>query len=283
MVRAVVTDLDNTLYSWVNYIVPALEAMVDSLCATTGFPRIRVVQSLKQVYERAGTNDYAFAIQESPIFREFQSDFDSFNALVIEPAKEAFARARNRYLLLYPGVVDGLQKLRERGIKIIGLTDSPRNSAEARVRALGLDQHLDALYTLPGYPLPEWVDERIRLKDQEGGYRLDIPVTELTLACEKPSSQGLLQALAAHGLSPAESLVVGDNLAKDGGTARAAGCRFVWAEYGTYIPREYRERLDVLSARTVTRRHLAGPEDPKFEPDWSISNFRYVADLATKA
>ena len=38
--RAVVTDLDNTLYSWVDYIVPSLEAMVASLMETTGRPRI---------------------------------------------------------------------------------------------------------------------------------------------------------------------------------------------------------------------------------------------------
>jgi FMN phosphatase YigB (HAD superfamily) len=282
MVRAVVTDLDNTLYSWVNYIVPALEAMVDSLCRTTGFPRIRVVQALKQVYERVGTNDYAFAIQESPIFKEFQSDFDSFSALVIEPAREAFAGARKKYLLLYPGALEGLQRLRDKKIKIIGLTDSPRNSAEARVKALGLDAHLDALYTLPGYPLPEWVDERIRRKEQEGAYRLGIPVTELAMECEKPSPQGLQRILAEHQLSPAEVVVVGDNLAKDGGTARAAGCRFAWAEYGTYISLEYRERLDVISAQAVTRRHLAGPEDPKMEPDWAISNFRRVVELVAK-
>ena len=29
-IKLVVTDMDNTLYSWVDYIVPAVEAMVDS-------------------------------------------------------------------------------------------------------------------------------------------------------------------------------------------------------------------------------------------------------------
>src|SRR5580698_9526730 len=120
MIRAVVTDLDNTLYSWVNYIVPALEGMVASLCQTTGFPRIRVVQSLKEVYERVGTNDYAFAIQESSIFREFNSDFDSFQALVISPAKEAFATARRKYLQPYPGTQEGLTALRQAGVRVIG-------------------------------------------------------------------------------------------------------------------------------------------------------------------
>jgi len=276
MIRAVVTDLDNTLYSWVNYIVPALEAMVTSLCATTGYPRIRVVQSLKEVYERVGTNDYAFAIQESSIFREFHTDFDSFNALVIGPAKEAFAHARRKYLELYPGAREGLDGLRERGIKVVGLTDSPRNSAEARVRALQLDQKLDALYTLPAYPLPQWVDERIRRREGEGHYRLGIPVVELTPDCEKPSGSGLKRVLQDLGLRPEEALVVGDNRAKDGGTARAAGCAWAWAEYGTYLSLEYRERLDVISPRSVTRRHFAEPGDPALEPDWSISNFAQV-------
>ncbi len=281
MIRAVVTDLDNTLYSWVNYIVPALEAMVTSLCATTGFPRIQVVQSLKEVYERVGTNDYAFAIQESSIFREFHTDFDSFNALVIEPAKEAFARARRKYLVLYPGAREGLDALRAQGVRIVGLTDSPRNSAEARLRALQLDQSLDALYTLPAYPLPQQVDERIRRLELEGHYRLAIPVVELPPECEKPSSAGLARVMQDLGLQPAEVLVVGDNRAKDGGTARAAGCLWAWAEYGTYLSIEYRERLDVISARSVTRKHFAEPGDPALEPDWAISNFHQVARIVS--
>ncbi|MHB1844662.1 MAG: HAD family hydrolase [Deltaproteobacteria bacterium] len=281
MIRAVVTDLDNTLYSWVNYIVPALEAMVASLCETTGFPRIRVVQSLKEVYERVGTNDYAFAIQESRIFQEFHGDFDSFQALVIQPAKEAFSSARRRYLQPYPGALEGLAALREAGLRVVGLTDAPRNSAEARVRAIKLDEQLDAVYTLPGYPLPEWVDERIRQADHDGLYRARIPVLELPQDHEKPDPRGLLHVVAELSLSPAEVLVVGDNRWKDGGAARAAGCAWAWAEYGTYLSLEYRERLDTISARSATRRHLAGPETGVAlpEPDFALSNFSQVVGV----
>ncbi len=75
--------------------------------------------------------------------------------------------------------------------------------------------------------------------------------------------------------------MVGDNRGKDGGSARAAGCRWVWAEYGTYVPLEYRERLDILSARSVTHRHFAEPGDPALEPDWAISNFLQVARIVS--
>ena len=88
-IRAVVTDLDNTLYPWVDYIVPSLEAMVDSLVATTGLPRVRVVQSLKAVYGKYQSNEYPFAIQESELFKPYEADFDSFNALVLAFSAQA--------------------------------------------------------------------------------------------------------------------------------------------------------------------------------------------------
>ena len=77
--------------------------------------------------------------------------------------------------------------------------------------------------------------------------------------------------------------MVGDNRAKDGGTARAAGCLWAWAEYGTYLSLEYRERLDVISPRSVTRRHFAEPGDPALDPDWALSNFMQVSGIVAAA
>ena len=39
--------------------------------------------------------------------------------------------------------------------------------------------------------------------------------------------------------------------------ARECGVLGVWAEYGTYVSNEYRERLQVISAAAVTRRHVS--------------------------
>src|SRR3954451_1751935 len=105
MIRLVVTDMDGTLYSWIDYIVPAVEAMVDSVCATTRLPKIQVVQSLKAVYERYESNEYPYALQESTLFQQFPA-FGIFDKLVIEPARAAFATARRKYLKPYRGVVE---------------------------------------------------------------------------------------------------------------------------------------------------------------------------------
>jgi phosphoglycolate phosphatase len=276
--RAVVTDLDNTLYPWVDYIVPSVEAMVDSLVATTGLPRVRIVQSLKAVYSKYESNEYPFAIQESELFKPYEADFDSFNALVLAPARNAFRAARERYLHPYPGVRETLEAIRGRKLLVIGLTDAPRNAAELRLKWLKLDHHFDALYTLPGYPLPENVDPEIRKRDAAGHYRSRVPrVEELPHAAEKPSPDGLRRILDDFRLRPDEVLYVGDNVKKDMPTASACGVAGIWAEYGTYVSAEYRQRLSVISAKAVTRRHVA-EETPARWP-LSISSFTQVLEV----
>jgi phosphoglycolate phosphatase len=276
--RAVVTDLDNTLYPWVDYIVPSLEAMVASLAATTGLPRIRIVQSLKAVYAQHESNEYPFAIQESDLFQPYERDFASFDALVIKPAQRAFKEARRRFLRPYPGVRAALERIRERGVNLIALTDAPRNAVELRLKMLELDGLFDAVYTLKGYDLPENVDPEIRRRDAAGHYRsAKTQVVELPRSAEKPSPDGLRRVLADFGLAGSEVVYVGDNPKKDMPLAQACGALGVWAEYGTYVSGEYRERLAVISAQAVTRRHVA-EESPARWP-LAISSFTQVLEI----
>jgi FMN phosphatase YigB (HAD superfamily) len=280
--RAVVTDLDNTLYSWVDYIVPSLEAMVASLEQTTRRPRIDIIQSLKAVYARHGSNEYPFAIQESSLFHPYASDFDSFDALVIRPAQRAFAEARRRYLVPYPGVHEALVALKARGIPVIALTDAPRNAVEYRVRLLALDGLLHALYTLRGYELPENVNPEIRRRDAAGHYRLErTRVVELPHGAEKPNPLGLRRVLRDQGLEPAEVVYVGDNVKKDMRVAEQCGVAGLWAEYGTYVSKEYRDRLAVISAQKVTQRHVADEGQGRWPR--AISSFAQVLELVERA
>jgi phosphoglycolate phosphatase len=261
-IRLVVTDMDNTLYSWVNYIVPALEAMVEAVCRATGFPKIKVIQSLKRVYARYESNEYPFALQESTLFEEFP-DFGSFDKLVILPAQTAFREARRRYLEAYPGVVDTLRALAERQVPVVALTDAPRNPAEQRARMMELDGLLATLYTLPAFQFPATregvtlVSEAIVRKEEKGEYRARCPVVELPRDFEKPDDRGLRRVCEEMGVPPRDVLVVGDSLVKDVALARKVGAVDAWAEYGTYYSREYRERLDIVSAPEITRRHAA--------------------------
>lgn len=270
-----VTDLDGTLYSWVDFIVPALEAMIDSVCATTGEPRIRVVQALKKVYERYESNEYPFALQESELFHPYAEDFESFDRLVIDPARQAFAAKRRRYLQLFRTVRETLAALKAEGVTVVALTDAPRNPAERRLRELELEGLLDGLYCLPAFTFPDTgINDAIRKKDERGEYRAAVPVVELPREWEKPDPRGYLRICADHGVAPEDTIFVGDNVKKDVALARRVGALDVWAAYGSYVPLEYRDRLDVVSAKRVTRRHVSDADAPAPEATHALAEFR---------
>lgn len=287
-IRLVVTDMDNTLYSWIDYIVPAVEAMVEAVQVATGAPRLKVVQSLKAVYTRYESNEYPFALQESSLFQEFP-DFGSFDKLVIEPARIAFSEARRKYLRPYKGVLETLAALKAERIIVVALTDAPRNPAEQRVKRMGLDQHLAALYTMPGFQFPAGPDGEalvapdILQRHEKGEYRAACPAIELPRDWEKPNPAGLKRILATYGLEPKEVLVVGDSVKKDIAIAKELGCHDAWAEYGTYVSLEYRERLDIISSTAITRRHAAHVFETgqqSVTPTRALSNFGQVLELA---
>ena len=104
---------------------------------------------------------------------------------------------------------------------------------------------------------------------------------DLVLAREdapyKPSPEGLRRILEDFRIAPEEVLLVGDNVKKDMPVAQACGALGVWAEYGTYVSAEYRARLSVISAKAVTRRHVAD-ETPARWP-LSISSFTQVIEI----
>jgi hypothetical protein len=162
-------------------------------------------------------------------------------------------------------------------VKVVALTDAPRNAVELRLRLLDLDGLFDAVYTLRGYDLPENIDPEIRRRDAAGHYAARTRVVELPRSAEKPSPAGLRRALADLGLAGSEVVYVGDNARKDMTLARACGALGVWAEYGTYVSHEYRERLAVISAQAVTRRHVADAGAARWP--LAISSFTQVLEI----
>ena len=291
-IRLVVTDMDNTLYSWVDYIVPAVEAMVAAVQTATGFQRIKVVQSLKAVYTKYESNEYPFALQESSLFEEFP-EFGSFDKLVIEPARMAFSSARKKYLKPYKGVIETLARLREMKIPVVALTDAPKNPAEQRAKKLGFDELLTAIYTMPGFTFPAAPDGSalvapdILQREEKGDYRAKCPVIALARENEKPDPTGLRKILQTYGVKPNEALVIGDSVKKDIGVAREVGCLDCWAEYGTYVSLEYRERLDIISSGAITRRHASGVleagQQQALVPTHTLSNFSQVLGLIERS
>lgn len=120
----------------------------------------------------------------------------------------AWARYQNYYeavngqhAIVFAGVIDGLTRLRARGLRLACLTNKPTVFAVALLRAKGLDGYFEQVF---------------------GGDAFEH---------KKPNPLPLLKTCEALGTVPCRTLMVGDS-SNDAQAARAAGCPVVLVTYG---------------------------------------------------
>lgn len=121
---------------------------------------------------------------------------------------EAWARYQHHYLqvngdfsAVFPGVLEGLQALRGRGLRLACLTNKPTAFAKPLLAIKGLDVYFEMTF---------------------GGD---------AFARKKPDPMPLLGTCAALGVDPGRALMIGDS-SNDAQAARAAGCPVVLVSYG---------------------------------------------------
>jgi FMN phosphatase YigB (HAD superfamily) len=245
-VTVLVTDMDNTLFDWLEMWQAAFGAMLDRLVAESGVERETLEREFYALHQQHGTTEYAFAIQELPSLRarhppeELPTRYAS--------AIEAYRTMRRRTLRLYPGVLETLRTIRAAGTRVVAYTESRAYYAGYRVRTLGLDGVLDDLYSPPDHALPEGVTPSLIRRYPPEHYQLQRTVhRHIREGVWKPAAAVLLDILSDVGAAPDEAAYVGDSLIKDVAMAQAAGVLDVFARYG-----DVRDRPGYALLRRVT-------------------------------
>jgi phosphoglycolate phosphatase len=191
-VKAVTIDLDGTLLD----TIPDLAAAANMMLAELGRPpldieliRTFVGKGIVRLVERTlagdvdGVPDAALMSRALPIFERH------------------YVEVNGRHTTVYPGVKEGLERLRERGFPLACVTNK------------------SARFTLP-------------LLDKIGLARyFRTVVSGDTLVRKKPDPDPLLHAATVLEIAPREMLMIGDSL-NDTQAARAAGCPVFCVTYG---------------------------------------------------
>ncbi len=112
-----------------------------------------------------------------------------------------YERVNGEHSEVYPGVVEGLERLAASGLRLACLTNKPGAFARELLRKKGLGQHFAVVF---------------------GGDAFER---------KKPDPLPLLKTCEALGTSPARTLMVGDS-SNDARAARSAGCPVVLVSYG---------------------------------------------------
>jgi phosphoglycolate phosphatase len=142
----------------------------------------------------------------------------------------AWARYQHHYRAVngdhakvFPGVEDGLRRLRDAGLKLACLTNKPTDFARPLLAGKGLERYFSVVF---------------------GGDAFER---------KKPDPLPLLKTCEALGTPPARTLMIGDS-SNDAAAARAAGCPVVLVSYGynhgepiAHVPADaHVDRLDQL-------------------------------------
>lgn len=119
----------------------------------------------------------------------------------LERFEEHYAECNGKESTPYPGVLEGLRRMRADGLLLACVTNKAARFTRPLLCATGLAEFFGAVVTPENSPRP------------------------------KPDPDPYLEACRLLGTSPSQSVVIGDS-AIDGESARKAGCRYLLVPYG---------------------------------------------------
>ena len=204
---AAIIDLDGTLVDTLGDFVVALNLMLADL-SLPPVERAVVGQLVGKGSEHLIRSVLTYVLKAPETLMEKASLAINREADVVRFFPEGWASYQRHYLAInglhasvYPGALQGLQLLQDRGLKLACLTNKPTAFAVPLLKAKGLDGFFSQVF---------------------GGDAFER---------KKPDPLPLLKACEALGSRPDRTLMIGDS-SNDARAARAAGCPVLLVTYG---------------------------------------------------
>jgi FMN phosphatase YigB (HAD superfamily) len=226
-----ITDLDNTLFDWVQLWHASFSAMLEKIVDISGVSETTLKAEIRAVHQRHGTSEYSFLVEEIPSLLKKFPNQDLTK--IFAPAFAAYREQRRKELKLYPSVAETLLKVKGTGAKIVGYTESMAFYSNYRVRRLGLDGIFDTIFSPADHDIPKGMTvDQIR-KYPATNYEFAHTKHQNTPPGELKPNKDILRSIIDHvGAKVEDCVYVGDSLVKDVAMAKDAGIADVWAKYG---------------------------------------------------
>ncbi|MFT3718260.1 phosphoglycolate phosphatase [Pseudorhodoferax sp.] len=196
--QAAIVDLDGTMVDTLGDFCAALDRVADELA----LPRVAAAEVERMVGKGSEHLIRSVLAHVGADAGRFEAAWASY--------QRSYAEVNGRHARVYPGVVQGLEQLRARGLALACLTNKPTAFARELLQAKGLAAFFAQVF---------------------GGD---------AFARKKPDPLPLLATCQALGSAPARTLMLGDS-SNDAQAARAAGCPVVLVTYGYNHGRPVRE------------------------------------------
>lgn len=261
----IITDLDNTLYNFVDFFAPSFRSMVHALSYKTGIDENSLISQFKDVYARHDTIEYRDAVEELALCRGKSKD--KITELVYL-ARLAFDRTHRKTLKPYSKVRETLFWANESCIPVVGITNAPMRVALYRLGQLELAEYFVGVAAYEGTEDIELGSIRSRIKK-----RWHLKKTEL-----KPSPLGYCRIFDDENLNSEKRYVIGDSLEKDLAPAMSIGAIGIWAKYGAKFDKKNLEtllRITPWGQEKINQAYHVSDTSP----DFIIQNFEDITAI----
>lgn len=197
MIEAILFDLDNTLIDFMLMKKESCNAAIDAMInAGLKMSREKAIKILFGLYGEKG-------IEYNRIFQEFlMKTIRKVDYKILANGIVAYRKAQIAYVKPYPGTVETLIKLKQKGMKLGIVSDAPSVNAWIRLVEMGIVDFFDVVITL-----------------HDTGKK-------------KPSKIPFMKAVKGIGTEPEKILFVGDWPERDIQGAKAIGMKTAFAKYG---------------------------------------------------
>ncbi len=273
MIKLVITDLDDTLYSWIGFFVPAFYNMVQELSKILDISEEELLIEYKAVHQNAGSVEYPYATLNLPAIKKKFPEYSKEQIQeVLNPAFHSFNSVRKDKLQLYPNVNGFLEFLTLHNIAVVGYTESAEENGFYRLQKLNIDQYFKKLYVSDSqYVRPNNIPSSSKTQIVHG---------------KKPNPDLLQQICDNENISLNEAIYIGDSLTKDIFMAKQAGILSVWLNYAIDNGDLYKKLVaishwseeDFIREKQIKEQWI----NSGLSPDFTIKSFSEVIEIISK-
>lgn len=262
------TDIDNTLYDFVDFYGMAFRGMVHVLSGQLQVPEERLILEFKDIFKTTGTLDYQFLIKD---LKSAQHLDKNSMADLIRYGRIGFDRAKRKRLQPYPGMIEALRLLRRGGVSITAVTNAPYYHAIRRLQDIGAFQFFSGLVAWEGKPPPSSDKSALaRYKAVREFARGKLEFFELfSREMSKPHSYPFFLTRQHVKQNNIQLFALGDSISKDLAPTSALGAVTIWARYGTKVDKKNLDTiLDITPwSESEIARHSDGQS---YSPNYTI-------------
>lgn len=269
--RVLITDLDNTLYNWVDYFARSFRAMIHALAEKSGTNEEVLIDACRQIFADNGSLEFPIdSVEQLGVFEDLSKE----KAATLRNAMHAARQGvRKKRLALYSGVRELLSWAVGEHVPVIAVTNAPIEVVIERFRQLQLHRYFSAV-AAPSID-PERAQQLMAKFTGVGGlFPVGSPgfprVYALAKNEMKPSSVAYQYVLKDWQLHGEIAFVLGDSLQKDLAPAAALGAKTIWAHYGAQVEPENMDTLLKITPWSSTKVEEAYSQE--FQADYTVDS-----------